>query len=92
MVALSKNYESEILARVILPENPTLSRSAAEEILKFSFSDIDRQRMSELAAKARAGALTPDEQAETDGYERIDSLLGFLKSKARLSLRSAIGE
>jgi hypothetical protein len=92
MVALTRDYESEILARVVLPEKPTMSRAAAEEILKLSFAETDCQRMSELAAKARAGTLTLEEQAETNGYERISSLLGFLKSKARVSLRSPAGE
>lgn len=88
MESLVKDYDAEILARVILPERPTMSREAAKEVLALSFSETDRARMTELAAKARAGALSAEEQAEIAGYERISSLLGFLKSKARLSLQS----
>ena len=43
--------------------------------------------MHDLAAKARAGKLTADEQAEVEAYSRISSLLGILKSKARRTLK-----
>ena len=39
------------------------------------------------AAKARAEALTDDEQAQIEAYSRISSLLGILKSKARRALK-----
>jgi hypothetical protein len=42
--------------------------------------------MTDLAAKARQGTLTSDEQAEAEGYERVSSFLGLVKSKARCSL------
>ena len=84
---VQQNTESEILARVITPEAPTLSPALAAELLKWGFVDFDRKRMSELASKARPGTLTLDEQAEIEGYERINSFLGLVKSKARRSLR-----
>lgn len=43
--------------------------------------------MRELAARARAGTLTAEEQAEIDTYGRVGSLLSILKSKARRSLK-----
>jgi hypothetical protein len=43
--------------------------------------------MHSLAAKARAGTLTDDEQAQIEAYSRISSLLGILKSKARRALK-----
>ena len=91
MVAI-KDYDAEILTRLILPERATMSHDAAREILKLSFSETDRLRMSELAAKAREGSLSLDEQAETAGYERISSFLGLLKSKARQSLQGRDGQ
>ena len=87
MVALTKDYDAEILARVISPERPMLSPHAAREVLKLSFSDADRERMAALAVKARDGTLSADEQAEAAGFERISSLLGLMKSKARRSLQ-----
>ena len=81
--------ESTILARVIAPNEPTLSVAVAKEFLKWGFSEADQQRMSELAAKARAGSLTDGEQAEIEGYERVSSFLGLVKSKARRSLTAS---
>lgn len=79
--------ESTILARVIAPDEPTLPAAVAAELLKWSFPMADRTRMAELAAKAREGSLTDSERAETEGYERVSSFLGLVKSKARRSLQ-----
>jgi hypothetical protein len=92
MALSTPDYESQIWERVILPQAPTMSRAAAEEILRLSFQESDHQRMSELAAKARAGTLTPAEAGEAAGYGRVSRILGYLKSKARVSLRSAADE
>lgn len=83
--------ESTILERVIAPDAPTLSEPVARELLKWGFSEPDKQRMSELAAKARQGTLDPEEAAETEAYERVSSFLGLVKSKARRSLQSQSG-
>ncbi len=64
-----------------------MSRDAAESVLKMGFSESDRRRMEFLAEKARCGTLTDEEREEADSYERVSSLLGLLKSKARLSLK-----
>jgi hypothetical protein len=81
--------ESEILARVIAPDRPLLDRAVAAELLKWSFSEADQQRMTELAAKAREGTLEPAEVELTEAYERVASFLGLVKSKARRSLSPA---
>lgn len=75
--------ESAILARVIAADSGQLSADVAAVLLQWSFPDADKRRMSELAAKARAGTLSPGEQLETAAYERISSFLGLVKSKAR---------
>lgn len=80
--------ESAILSRAIGVELTTLAPAVAEEILKWGFPEDDKQRMAELAAKARQGTLTAEEQALLDGYERVASFLGIVKSKARRSLRN----
>lgn len=83
------NAESAILARAIAPEAGHLSAGVAEEILHWGFPDADKRRMSELAAKARAGTLSPDEQVEIAAYERISSFLGLVNSKARICLHQS---
>lgn len=86
-----ENTESTILARVIAAETPTMSSAVAAELLKWGFSEPDKQHMSELAAKARHGTLTAAEQAEAEGYERVSSFLGLVKSIARRSLQKGAG-
>ena len=89
--ATIENAESTILSRVIAPDAPTLPPAVASELLKWGFPEADKQRMAELAAKARQGTLTAEEQVETEGYERVSSFLGLVKSKARRSLQNASG-
>lgn len=76
-----------ILSRLIRPERNNLAAPAARAILKIDFEPHDRERMHQLAQKAQAGELTPEEQAEIDGYERVGHLLDLLHSKARRSLK-----
>jgi hypothetical protein len=82
------NHEAAILGRLLEPDRPTLPATAARALLDLDFCQEDRDRMSALAAKARAGTLTPDEQTEIEAYSRVGSLLSILKSKARKSLKS----
>jgi hypothetical protein len=81
--------EAEILARIIAPEEPTLSPDTARMVLTFDFRREDRERMSRLVEKAQAGTLTAEEQIEIDCYERVGHFLSLLRSKARMSLRQA---
>lgn len=80
--------EIAILSRVIEPEEPTLSPEAARSILAFDFRPQDRKRMQELAAKAREGSLSPDEQIEIDNYEKVGHVLSLMKAKAKVSLKN----
>jgi hypothetical protein len=80
-------HEAAILTRIAGPDESALSVAAAKGILTLGFSPADKERMHSLAAKARDGTLTSDEQAEVEAYSRIGSLLGILKSKARRALK-----
>jgi len=86
-----ESVESTILARVIAADALPLPSVVASELLKWGFPEPDKQRMTELAAKARRGTLTAEEQVEAEGYERVSSFLGLVKSKARRSLQNASG-
>lgn len=66
-----------------------MSSHAARAILELSLPKSDITRMRELSAKARAGALTPQEDAEMDDFERVGAILSTLKSKARQILMYA---
>jgi hypothetical protein len=88
-LATAETSEMAILRRVVDPEQPFLSAEAARAILRLDFHTDDRTRMNQLAAKNRAGKLTPTEERELNGYIRVGQMLGILQSKARRSLRAA---
>jgi hypothetical protein len=79
----------EILIRTIKPDEGNLPIEAARSILCFRLSQVDLERVNELAAKARSDTLNVEERAELDEYERIACLLELMQSKARLSLKHA---
>jgi len=84
--SLALKTEAEVWMRILHPEEE-MSPRVARAILTLSFSQDDISRMHELSAKARAGTLTPEEDAEMDNFERIGSILSTLKSKARQVLK-----
>ncbi|MDR3635918.1 MAG: hypothetical protein P4L84_19100 [Isosphaeraceae bacterium] len=84
--------EVSILNRLLRPEAPTFSPEGAQDILSLSFPECDKERMRELSAKARAGTLTAEEDAEAGRYELLGHLLGIMQSKARRSLKSHRGD
>ena len=61
-----ENSEAAIWNRVVDPEAGDLAREAAESFLHIRLPEADRQRVNELAEKAREGALTTAEEAEQD--------------------------
>jgi hypothetical protein len=86
MVATTFETESEILERVISPHKSDLTPEAARSLLKLCFGPSDKRRMNQLAAKARRGTLSPDEDRLLQGYLFVGSLVDLLHSKSRLSL------
>ena len=83
--------ESAIWGRLLGAASPPISPEAARAILTIDFPQSDKDRMHELAEKARKGTLTPEEQDEIDSYGRIGSFISIMKSKARVALRKAQG-
>lgn len=86
-IAARDGLNAQIWDRVMSFDKP-LSPTAARALLKIQFSDSDRERMGELAKKARAGKLTPDEERESDTYEQVGCTLDILHSKARRILKN----
>ena len=84
--SLTPKTEAEVWMRILHPDEE-LSPRVARAILGLSFPKNDIRRMHELSGKARAGALTPEEDAEMDTFERVGSILSILKSKARQVLK-----
>jgi hypothetical protein len=82
-------FDTAILTRVIAPDETLLSKTLAEEILRWDFTSDDGRRMAELSAKARAGSLSADEETEIDSYVRVGHIVNLLQAKARLMLKRA---
>ena len=81
--------DTAIFARLLQNGQRELSPALARYVLGLQLSEEDKARTHELAAKARAGTLTPDEQEAVESYSRAGSLLGVLKSKARVVLKKS---
>jgi hypothetical protein len=79
--------EGAIWSRLLQPAGETLSPEAARSILSLDFTPEDKDRMHDLAAKARAASLTAAEQEDIRNYERVGNLLALMKSKARQRLK-----
>jgi hypothetical protein len=86
---ISEGSAVAIWKRAIEPEAGSLPPAEARAMLGLRLAKADLDRADALAAKAREGRLTPQEHQEPDTYLTIGSVLEFLKSKARLSLRQA---
>ena len=87
MDGLQTPNESEILSRVITPQNGNLSGQVAEAFLGLEFPKDDMRRMNELAEKNRHGEISQPERDEMERYSRVGNLINLLQSKARRSLK-----
>jgi hypothetical protein len=87
----SPSTEGAIWSRPLPPAGKSLSLEAARFLLRLEFAQEDRDRMHELAAKAREGTLTPDEKEGIRNYELVGTLLALMKSKARQRLNRVPG-
>ncbi len=87
-VALS---EVDIWERIIRPRG-RMSKATARHVQRLAFTDEERSRMHELAARNRRGELSDEEEAELDHYLRVGSLLTTLKLRARRVLNSSNGK
>lgn len=59
-----------------------LAESAdAPRLLAFRLSDKKQARLDELLEKNREGALTDEESAELDAYERFEHVVRLLKAR-----------
>ena len=85
----SKFQSPAILNRVIQPHSGDWPRAAAEAIPGIGFDEIDRQRMTSLLEKAKAGDLSNEEAEALENYRHIGKLLELMKSRARRSLQTS---
>ena len=79
--------DAGILARLIRPDDASLSPAVAEALLTIRFGQQDLDRIHELAVKYQDDALTPSERADLESYLRVSSFLDLMHAKARRSLK-----
>jgi len=81
-----ENSQAAIFGRLIEADQEALPPDLARYLLRLSFPSQDRERVSELAARARAGSLSDDERDELERYNLAGDVLALWHSKARRSL------
>lgn len=65
-----------------------ISRPTSEQIISFKVSQASQARLQTLLQKNRDSTLTPEETAELNLYEQLDTLISFLKIRAYTSLNT----
>ena len=84
---MTKQYEVSILARVLGNDEDELPAEMARYLLRFGFSQRDKERMHELAMRNQEDQLSNDEKEELFAYVKAGNLLSILKSRARHALK-----
>jgi hypothetical protein len=79
--------DAEILAEVIAPDRDDLPPDVARFVLKFSFSDAQKEQMRLLADKNNRGELTDADRAVMESYLRVGDFMSLVQAKARISLK-----
>jgi len=85
---VTSNTEAAILARVIESDATAITPDVARYLLSMQLPRSDQERVNELSAKARAGALSEGETQELDSYLHIGRLLAVMQSRARRLLKN----
>ncbi|MEX2212686.1 MAG: hypothetical protein WD768_01075 [Phycisphaeraceae bacterium] len=76
-----------LLEQVIDPSQGDLKPDLARYILSLSFPEPAQKRYLVLSEKAQEGSLSPEEEAELDGFLEVNAFLTVIQSKARISLK-----
>lgn len=69
-----------------------ISGPTSQEIVGFKVSEQSQMRLQSLLQKNREAMLSAAEREELDLYEQLDALVGLLKAKAFMMIRSPAGE
>ena len=85
---VSASTDTEILSRLIRPEEGNWAEGAAETLLNIRFEKADLDRIHDLVVRNQEDSLSPEERAELEDYLRVSFLLDLMHSKARRSLRA----
>ena len=82
--------QTSIVVRALEPQNVgPMPAAAARYLINLRPSESDRRRADELAAKARSGQLTEEEEAEVVERRRVGKLFEAMKLVAQLTLQDS---
>jgi hypothetical protein len=79
--------DAEILAAIIAPDRDDLPPEVARFVLRFAFSEAQKEKMRELADKNNRGELTDADRAVMESYLRVGDFMSLVQAKARISLK-----
>jgi hypothetical protein len=82
-------HESALWRRLVEPDWDALTPDVARYLLRIEFTDDERDRVSELSAKARAGSLSEPEGRELDSFIRAANTLTIWHAKAQQFLNQS---
>jgi hypothetical protein len=80
--------ELAIFSRLLQGGDESLSPALARHLLTLGFGPEDQARMSDLAERNQAGALSAAEQEDLRHYVKAGHLLALLHSTARRALKN----
>lgn len=76
------NTQTAILDRALGTSSSKMTLDAARYFMGIHLDPVDAERANELAAKARSGSLTNDEELEIDEYRRTGRTIEMLRIRA----------
>ncbi len=84
--------QTSIVVRALEPQNiGPMPTAAARYLINLRPAEPDRRRADELAAKARLGQLTDEEETEVEERRRVGKLFEAMKLVAQLTLQNTGG-
>jgi hypothetical protein len=89
MTAATRNgdtLEVAILGRLLGNGDRALPSQMARYVIQLEFSEEDKSRMRDLAARNQDDALAAKEKTEMLAFAKAGTILSILKSKARQAL------
>jgi len=86
MSTATTNNLTEIIGRSLELRADRMSPDVVQFFLSIELTDEDKNRLNDLAEKARQGILSEAEQAELEEYRRGGRVVELMKLKARIAL------
>lgn len=84
---MSTDIVRDMLELMLSPGDADMAPEVARYFLSLQFTDAQRLRISDLAAKCNEGALSSAERDEYEAIVMLGEFLALMQAKARASLQ-----